>query len=143
MATHRMHLKGPWQYAPLRQDAMSSAATDALSPGRVIMPCTWQRAFGDFRGVVRFLRSFHRPTNLDPDERVFLVCCAVGGEGELQLDDRPVGRLASRETPQEFDITDRLRPDMRLSIDLEFVSPGDTFPGGLWGPVLLEIRRAT
>jgi len=105
------------------------------------MPCTWQQALGTFRGAIRFTRAFHCPTNLDHGERVFLVFSAVGGEGEVRLDGHPFGRLTTRDTPQAFDITDRLRPDMLLTIDLEFVTPGETPPGGLWGPVALEIRR--
>ena len=75
---------------------------------------------GDFRGVVRFVRPFHRPTNLDPDERVFLVFSAVGGRGEVRLDGHPLGRLDTRDAPQDADITDHLRPNMQVTIDLEF-----------------------
>lgn len=105
------------------------------------MPCSWQQALGDFRGVVRFVRAFHCPTNLDRDERVFLIFSAVGGDGEVRLDGHPFGRLTTSDTPQAIDITDRLRPDMQLAIDLEFVTAGESPPGGLWGPVALEIRR--
>jgi hypothetical protein len=142
MAVHRIHLKGPWQYEPLRRNGPDLDSDELPPPGRATMPCTWQQMLGEFRGVVRFVRPFHRPTNLDSDERVFVVFLAVGGQGDVRLDGHPLGRLETRDGPQAADITDHLRPDMQLSIDLEFVSLGATAPGGLWGPVALEIRRA-
>jgi beta-galactosidase/beta-glucuronidase len=141
MATHRIHLKGPWQFEPLRRTGLAVDSSGLPPAGRMIMPCSWQSALGDFRGAVRFTRAFHCPTNLDPDERVVLVFSAVGGDGEVRLDGHPLGNLSTSETPQAFDITDRLRPDMQLVVDLEFVSPGETSPGGLWRPIALEIHR--
>jgi hypothetical protein len=141
MAVHRIHLKGPWHYEPLRRNGPDSDSDELPPPGRATMPCTWQQMLGEFRGVVRFVRPFHRPTNLDSDERVFVVFLAVGGQGEVRLDGRPLGRLETRDGPQAADITDHLRPDMHLTIDLEFDSPDAANPGGLWGPVALEIRQ--
>ncbi|MBI5757295.1 MAG: hypothetical protein HZA46_02110 [Planctomycetales bacterium] len=141
MAVHRIHLKGPWQYEPLRRNGSAADSDELPPPGHATMPCTWQQMLGEFRGVVRFVRPFHRPTNLDSDERVFVIFLAVGGQGEVRLDGLPLGRLETRDGPQAADITDHLRPDMHLTIDLEFDSPDTANPGGLWGPVALEIRR--
>ena len=140
MAVHRIHLKGPWQYEPLRSVEPNAVSHELPPPGRATMPCTWQQMLGDFRGVVRFVRPFHRPTNLDPNERVFVVFLAVGGHGEVRLNGQPLGRLETRTGPQAAEITDHLCPDMQLSIDLEFISTDAAIPGGLWGPVALEIR---
>lgn len=141
MLPHRMHLKGPWQYEWL-------GPSDALPPdvepaGRLKMPAEWRTSFGSAAGTARFRRRFNRPTNLDADERVFVVLDGVGGTGEARLDDRRLGTVDGAQGSAAFDVTDLLKPANELVVELEFDPAVDeSVRGGLWGPVAIEIRRA-
>src|SRR5579871_370288 len=108
MPTHRMHLKGPWEYE-VQMDSPSPASQPkpALSPkaaveplkvsatGTIRMPSTWEAAFGDYRGAIRFQRRFQKPTNLDPEERVFVVFDGIGGTARVTLNDQELGEIRS------------------------------------------------
>ncbi len=55
-------------------------------PGRMVMPGDWSQPLGrDFRGCVRFVRAFGRPTRLEPGEQVWLVCDGVDLAGSAVL----------------------------------------------------------
>ncbi len=91
--------------------------------------------------MATFSRRFHRPTNLEPHERVFLVFEGIGGAGRVRLNDEPLGQVTLNDRPIEFDVTGRLAPFNRIDVELQF-TPSDTVPsqGGLYGAVALEIR---
>lgn len=109
------------------------------------MPCEWRTLFGDKSGTATFSRRFHRPTNLEPHEQVFLVFDGIGGEGQLRLNDEPLRSVAHSDRPIECEVTNRLLSFNRLEVELQF-SPSDTesdtvaVHGGLYESVALEIR---
>jgi hypothetical protein len=136
MATHRMHLKGPWKFEWLTEHSESSVP----KTGRVKMPVDWVTAFGMTTGSVRFRRRFHKPTNLDPDETVWIVLDGVGGAGPVSVNGTILGVVHSAEEPQKFDMTPLLQQASELIIELEFhPSAENSNLGGLFAPVAIEI----
>lgn len=133
MPIHRIHLKGPWEYRWL-----SPADAVPNDVGRATMPVDWQSLFGETHGRARFTRTFHRPSNLDDDETVWLVFDGVGGNGTASVNDVEVGRLTSSTEAQRFDVTAQLEFFSRLAVELEHHSTGEA--GGLYAPVALEIE---
>jgi hypothetical protein len=155
MSVHRIQLKGPWEFEWLAADERSPSAGPARSSGpedelgarhlagehRVHMPATWQSLFGDAAGRARFRRRFNRPTNLDADERVFLVFDGISGAAEISLNGHGLGAVTGAAFSAEFEATPLLEPANVLLVELVF-NPADhpEQPGGLWAPVALEIR---
>jgi hypothetical protein len=138
MPTHRMHLKGPWQC-----EWLSPADVSVASIERVKMPIDWRSVFGEQAGRARLRRKFHKPTNLDADERVFIVFDGIGGRGEVRLGDQVLGQVDETVSTASFEITAALQPANELLVDLEFdPSRHLEMAGGLWGPVAIEIRTA-
>lgn len=155
MPVHRMHLKGPWEYEVLSQSSAleatggSAAAptapashSDVPATGTVRMPSTWEQSFGAFRGSVRFQRRFHAPTNLDENERVFVVFDGIGGAAHVVMNDHLLGEIPNPQSTAEFEVTALLQKNNRLQIEIRYEGTGcENSPhGGLWGPVALEIR---
>lgn len=138
MNVHRIRLKGPWEYEWLRGAPSNNTAV----AGRVHMPSDWQEAFGNASGVVKFSRNFQRPTNLDADEHVFLVFEGIGGLGEISLNGEQLTRSTQKSWEASADVTAFLRPRNQVVVCLDF-DPHATpdVPGGLWKPVVIEIRR--
>lgn len=136
MPTHRIHLKGPWQYEWL-------GAGDAHLPfprsGRVTMPADWQSLFGERSGTARFTRRFHRPTNLEPHERVLLAFDGVGGAARIALNGRSLGVIDAPARSARFVVTEFLSLNNELAVELRFDPDRCGQPGGLWGPVAIEI----
>ena len=91
--------------------------------------------------MATFSRRFHRPTNLEPHERVFLVFDGIGGEGRITLNNEPLGQVELTDRPIECEVTSRLLAFNQVDVALQF-TPSDTVPsqGGLYGTVALEIR---
>jgi hypothetical protein len=112
------------------------------------MPADWGNALGnDFRGVVRYTRTFNRPTNLDPHEHVWLVIERPRSSGNVELNGEELG-LAVHDYPWRYDITRLLGDFNKLTIVVRHpqsdryhsLEPGiDDLPGGLFGEVRLEI----
>lgn len=144
MPVHRIHLKGPWEFAWLstpsfvRSDVPENSAR-FLDDERLRMPVEWRAAFGPRAGTVEFRRRFQWPTNLDPGETAHLVFDGVGGTGDVSLNGEPLGTLDS--APASFEITVRLRSTNLLVVMLTFDPQTDRRPGGLWGPVALAIHE--
>lgn len=130
MATHRINLRGPWDY----QFLGNQSGTEA-------MPREWRLLFGDRAGTATFRRKFHRPTNLDPHEQVLIVFTEVGGSGRVWINDQPVGDFTAHGELVEFEITKLLKPFNELSVEIAF-DPGvdEQQQGGLFGVTALEIR---
>ncbi|MEX0715666.1 MAG: hypothetical protein WD066_03730 [Planctomycetaceae bacterium] len=147
MSVHRIRLRGPWKYEwfAARSDppSLDSPATDpsAVLVGVATMPARWDALFGRRAGRVRFRRVFHRPTNLDPDERVYVVVERLIAGATLELDGHRLGRIAPDEERGEFDITSLVRPNSELSIELAHDPRADDARAGeVWGTVAVEIR---
>ena len=62
----------------------------------------------DFRGCVRFVRAFGRPTRLEPEEQVWLVCAGVDLTVRIVLNGQPLGTLTGSREPARFDVTEML-----------------------------------
>lgn len=146
---HVMRLAGPWDYEVLRAGA-SSLPSPA---GSAHQPADWVTMLGEgFRGRVRCERRFHRPTNLDPRERVWIVIEGKGAAGRVLLNNEALGELHGWQQPAEFDLTSRLLPYNSLTIEVdcsvETVAGSrprldrERLTGGLLGDVRLEIRLA-
>jgi beta-galactosidase/beta-glucuronidase len=139
MHIHRIRLRGPWKFQWL-----SDPKPDPES-GRASLPQEWRELFGTNAGRVRFQRTFHAPTNLEPTSQVNLVFEGIGGDCRVSLNDREFGGQegASRESMLRFDITEGLLPSNDLRIEVQFLPNQTTQPGGLWGMVVLEIVEAS
>jgi beta-galactosidase/beta-glucuronidase len=148
---HRMHLKGPWGYEWLEgphalhdpPKSPSSEDSPLLAESRVRMPSSWQSAFGDTYGCIRFSRRFQRPTNLDDNERVHVAFDGIGGRAEVSLNGQVIGRLSNTPETTSFDITAMLKVSNELSVELLFASDDSPSPGGLHKPVAIEIHLAS
>lgn len=140
MPSHRINLKGPWDFEWLTP-VIDTPNPDFPKSGTVSMPRDWQSIFGPNAGTVEFRRKFHRPTNLEPHERVMLVLTEVRGGGEVQLNEKFVGEFRSSSELVEFEIGPLLQPFNVLAIKITF-DPQEQhgLPGGLFAPVALEIR---
>lgn len=136
MTVHRINLKGPWEYEWVE----GVLAADVTNTGRVKMPADWQAFFGPVAGTVRFRRRFHRPTNLDADERVWIAFGGVGGTGTVDMNGTRLGAIESSLEPQRFDVTSLLQPNCELFVELRFIPDEQpSQPGGLYAPVAIEI----
>lgn len=145
---HPIRLRGPWQCQPL----VRAGGGPLTPPSRVFPPCTWDTACGsDFFGTVRFARAFHPPSAVDPHERVWLVVEGADARGQVTLNGRHVGCVDGYALPASWDVTDLLKRQNELTIDVE--CPDDASgmgrlghgrrPGGLTGEVRLEIRSSS
>lgn len=139
MPVHRIRLLGPWEFV---WEGASGAETPLVTEGITAMPCDWGRLFGAVAGTASFRRRFHRPSNLDAHERVWLICTGVRGRGTVSLNDEQLSEFDSDGEAVECEVTSRLAPfnvvNIRLSVGaIEEHQP----PGGLFEPVVLEIRN--
>ena len=133
MPVHRMFLKGPWEVRRLDREEPSR---------RVTLPASWQTIFeGSSCGRAEFRRKFNQPTNLESHEHVWIVFQGVRGVGQVGINGQWFGSIDREDTTAELEITPHLALHNELVVQLTFDvgSPPDQ-PGGLWGPVALEIR---
>src|SRR3990172_10837531 len=77
---HTIRLRGPWQLEAVqrfvrRADGEFDRGTGALpAQTKATMPADWCESMGpDFLGVVRYRRTFQKPTGLDSGEQVWLL----------------------------------------------------------------------
>ena len=128
-----MFLKGPWEVRRLDREEPSR---------RVTMPASWQAIFpGSSAGRAEFRRKFNQPTNLETHEHVWIVFQGVRGVAWVDLNGQRLGGINIGDETTEFEITSHLALRNELVVQLTF-SDNDSpdQPGGLWGPVALEIR---
>jgi len=159
---HVIRLRGPWEYEPLARttiaaDGTRHERTDDLPPvGRVHLPADWGATLGqEFRGRVRYTRRFGLPTNLEPDEEVWLLIDGVDYFGVVSLNGQRLGEIVGYRSPREFDVRRLLaeRNVLTLEVELPLVEAGagravkfdrpgrEKLPGGPIGEVRLEIRE--
>lgn len=127
---HRIALKGPWQITHPHGN---------VPPVSHKLPATWQELFGDCSGSAQFLRHFHKPTNLDASEIVYLTLTGCRGEGEVFLNEHLVGHIWSCDVQWSVDITRNLLSRNELRIKLHHDPVAMPQPGGLYGVVELQI----
>lgn len=142
---HPIRLHGPWGCQPLAR----SGDGPVPPPSRVFPPCTWETACGsDFFGTVRFTRTFHPPSALDPHERVWLVVEGADARGEVSLNGQRLGSVEGYALAAEWEVNDLLQGQNELTIDVECRDDESEVlrlgrehrPGGLTGEVRLEVR---
>lgn len=124
---HRIRLRGPWDCTPLDPE---------LQPRRVTMPAGWVAAeLTGYRGQACFTRRFGYPGRIDEGEHVWLLGEALRGCRSVMLN----GRLLTDRAGASFafDVTAFLAERNLLEIVLE----GESDDVGLWGDIVLEIRR--
>lgn len=132
MPVHRMFLKGPWEVRRLDREEPSR---------RVTLPASWQTIFGDEAGRAEFRRKFNQPTNLESHEHVWIVFQGVCGAAWVDLNSQRLGGIDIADETAEFEITPHLALHNELVVQLTFeANDSHDQPGGLWGPVALEIR---
>jgi hypothetical protein len=127
MYPHRIRLRGPWECEPMES---------SLASRRVTMPSGWIAAsLAGFRGAARFTRRFGYPGRIDDDEHVWLLGDDARGCQSVTLN----GTLLSGDAREAFafDVTPILSQRNLLELTLQ----GDTDEAGLWGDIVLEIRR--
>ncbi len=138
MPVHRIRLLGPWEFA---WEGVTSLVAPALTMGATAMPRDWQSLFGPVPGTALMRRRFHCPTNLEPQDRVWLVCSGVRGEGTILLNDSVLVEFAANGEAVECELTAVLKPFNIVGIRLTVTSVGvSDHPAGLFEPVALEIR---
>ncbi|MEX1095199.1 MAG: hypothetical protein WED34_04070 [Planctomycetales bacterium] len=108
------------------------------------MPASWEDLFGARPGRARFRRLFHRPTNVGPDERLYLVVERVAGAATVKLDGLHLGSIAVAGGDGEFEVTDLVRPNSELSIELAH-NPALAEAGSdrVWETVAIEVRSGS
>ena len=120
MASHRINLRGPWDFT-WQQDSADPADQPAVSKaGTATMPREWTALFGDVAGTAQFRRKFHRPTNLDPHERVLIVFTELRGTGNVRLNESPLGEFNADGGLVDFEITTAMKPFNELIVDVSF-----------------------
>lgn len=133
MPVHRMFLKGPWEVRRLDREGPAR---------RVRLPASWQTIFpGSNCGRAEFRRKFNQPTNLEAHEHVWIVFQGVRGTASVDLNGQRLGGIDIADDTAEFEITPHLALHNELIVQLTFeANDSSEQPGGLWGPVALEIR---
>lgn len=135
MSGHTIRLLGPWQVA--WTSAVESL--DFTPPATVKVPFEWGQIFGTHAGHVRLTRRFHCPTNLDPEEHVWLVFHGLGGTAHISLNGRTLGTITPPIRTARYDITDNLLSRNELTVDLQYNPITDSHPAGLFDLVTLTI----
>ena len=155
---YTIRLRGPWQLEPLERyvpcgDGRWDRSTDDLPAAvRAKMPADWSAEFGsEFRGRVRYRRTFQKPTGLDEGQRVWLVVEPPRSRGTVSLGGELLGHVGYGDPPGRYDITERLQEHNHVDIVVEhpplddrtISNDDDTarLPGGLVGEVRLEIEE--
>lgn len=160
MYPHRIRLRGPWTAEPLSHTRLwgdgRHEMVDATVPAAVSMtpPCRWTTAgLADFSGQVRFRRRFQWVHELAPFEQLWLCFLGVDYFAEVTLNGHQLGRHEGAFLPFGFNITPMVRPSNELTVVVDCPALAEpsaakhlwrsnlSAGGGLWGTVMLEVRR--
>lgn len=133
MATHCINLQGPWRWIWLSGEVLDEQS------GRVTMPASWRDIFGSQSGIAEFQRRFQKPTNLEPDDGVFLAFYGIGGQSQIRVNGIELARDVS--SPITIGISDVLNASNLISVVVIRTADGPP-PDccGLFDRVVLEIR---
>lgn len=117
---HIIRLRGPWRCQPLWQweqapDGSRRVSSQEPPPGGTFpAPGNWRELLGDdFRGFVRLVRTFHRPTGLDDRSRVWLAYCDWPSETTVVFNGCP---FAENATSGRLEITRLLTTHNELAM---------------------------
>lgn len=131
--THQIQLRGPWEFEWLTPPPDGQAAA-----GRFTLPLDWQARWGEVSGILACHRWFHRPTNLDENEEVWVVTEGLGGGRRVLLNGETLADVADDQSSVRLNVTAGLRIRNRLTLELA-VDASTPAPAGIAGPVWLEI----
>ena len=139
---HVIRLRGPWQYKPLwyweyAPDGSRRVSSELPPPGGTfVAPGNWRELLGDdFRGFVRLIRQFHRPTGLNSGSHVWLAFCEMPSTiPGVVLNDCPIGEET---TSGRYEITPLLEQTNELWMCITLDGQD---PPALLGQVQLEIE---
>jgi len=155
---HTIRLRGPWHFEPLARsivtpDGQMVERADNLPPaGRGSVPSDWEGCVGrDFRGRVRYRRSFNPPGTLDSHERLWLVVEGVDAQGVISLNGIRLGAVTGYSIWASFDVTKLVGPRNEVALEVELPASADRsagplrpgreqLPGGPIGELRLEVR---
>lgn len=137
MKPHRIQLRGPWPFEWL---STTTRPEMGAVTGRVKMPARWRDVFGDVPGRACFRRRFNKPTNLDPDETVFLILETLGFPVQVSLNGQSLGSPGNAGETLEFPVADRLQLHNELAVEVHCDAADDT-GRLLWQTAAIEIRR--
>ena len=96
-AGHRIRLRGPWTFVWLDE-----AGLQVGTPARKQHPVDWPEFTRGQSGTVRLTRTFHAPSNLDPDESVSVIVTGVRGHGEVRLNGELLGTFTADQSDCDF-----------------------------------------
>lgn len=122
---HTIRLRRPW----LRTASEGEQAIKVDVPDRT-------PAESDNRSIVRYERSFHRPTGLEDHENVWLTIESYSGGSIRVLLNESTLSDSAMESPVELAVTSHLRPTNRLLIEIQ---PTSSEPARIDGDVALRI----
>jgi len=141
---HSIRLHGPWQATVL--ECYQSTAVESNAT-KLAFPCHWDDWLGaEFRGRVQLVRKFNLPTNLEPDQAVWLIVDSVQQNGSFKLNGHTIGSWNSGDPPFRSNVRHRLLPANELVVIAELPLAPDsetTGTGGFIGSVRLEIESLT
>lgn len=142
---HTIRLHGPWAAKVLdSQDRCDAAAVEI----RHSVPSDWKDWLGvSFRGRVEYRRRFGLPTQLEPDQDVWLVFEAVDFEASFALNEIELGTMRLGADPFRVEISSQLQQSNHLKVVIDLpleVDRGErnSVAGGLIGSVRLEIAES-
>lgn len=131
--THQIQLRGPWEF-----EWLTPPPDGQLAAGRFTLPLDWQARWGEVSGIVACHRWFHRPTNLDENEEVWVVAEGLSGGRRVLLNGETLADMANDQSSIWLDVTAGLHVRNRLTLELA-VDTSMPAPAGIAGPVRLEI----
>jgi hypothetical protein len=137
---HSIRLRGPWRYEVLERHAGDNSLPKT---GKQQLPADWAETLGsDFRGKVRYRRTFHQPTGLEEGQQVCLAIDLPLSAAEVRLngDRLPADDLAAG--GWRCEVQDLLLPTSELIIDVTHAADAEGC-GGLMSEVRLEIQTVS
>lgn len=113
---HIIRIRGPWQRTVL----VASAGLEELpETATVKMPSSWVDDLGPaFEGTIRYQRHFNKPTGIDDSTPIQIAFDKLVGTAVIQLNGKPLGRLAWPETAHAYDVRGKLEPRNLIDVEL-------------------------
>ncbi len=121
---HTIRLRGPWLYEVIERFDGEGDSLGTATSGRIKLPCDWGKPpWGDFFGRARFTRTFNWPEPLEPNERLALVFEVGNACVSAELNGQTLLQFGDINKPVRVDVTDRIKINNRLAIDVRRVNP--------------------
>ena len=131
--SHQIQLRGPWEL-----EWLTTPPNGQPAAGRFTLPLDWRACWGEAPGSVACHRWFHRPTNLEDGERVWVFADGLLGVSRVLLNGELLAILDAEQSSIRIAVTARLLARNQLTFELVFAS-ATSGPTGIAGPVRLEI----